>query len=130
MAFNHVLFDILVENSIDGIEDLGLADAPAAIIDQIFKDSALAPRQWQRNSLELRIPAVEKDPQFANHGAVALALVPAPVCSHLASISRTWIGLRTTSSTPAANKSSVCSRQGVSFMAITGARVRSLIILG
>jgi hypothetical protein len=28
MAFNHVLFDILVENSIDGVEDLGLADAP------------------------------------------------------------------------------------------------------
>src|ERR1700736_4141100 len=81
MAFNHVLFDILVENSVDGIEDLGLAHAPAAMIDQIFKDSALAPRQWQRNSLELRIPAVEKDPQFANHGTVALALVPAPDCS-------------------------------------------------
>src|ERR1700736_6961009 len=76
MAFNHVLFDIFIENSIDGIEDLGLADAPAAVIDQIFKDSALAPRQWQRNSLELRIPAVEKDPQLANHATVARALVP------------------------------------------------------
>src|ERR1700730_11829761 len=82
MAFNHVLFDILVENSVDGIEDLGLAHAPAAMIDQIFKDSALAPWQRQRNSLELRIPAVEKAPQFANHGTVALALAPAPDCSH------------------------------------------------
>src|ERR1700736_6729356 len=72
MAFNDVLFDIFVENSIDGIEDLGLADAPAAMIDQIFKDSALAPWQWQRNSLELRIPAVKKDPQSANRRTSAL----------------------------------------------------------
>jgi hypothetical protein len=128
MAFNHVLFDILVENSIDGVEDLGLANAPAAMIDQIFKDSALAPRQWQRNSLELRIPAVEKDPQFANHGTVALAFVPTPDCSdpgqYFANMDRFAHHV------VAANKSSVCSRQGVSFMAITGARVRSLIILG
>jgi hypothetical protein len=130
MAFDHILFDIFVKNSIDGIEDLSLADAPAPVIDQIFKDPALEPRQWQRNSLELGISAIKKDAQFANLGGVALGLMPRLMAPTRASISRTWIGLRTTSSTPAANKSSVCSSDGVAFIAITGARVRSLIILG
>jgi len=35
----------VVENSIDGIEDLRLAHAPAAVIDQIFKNAPFAPRQ-------------------------------------------------------------------------------------
>ena len=47
-----------------------------------------------------------------------------------ARISRTWIGLRTTSSTPAANRSSVSSRDLLSFMAMIAARERPLISLG
>jgi hypothetical protein len=82
MAFDHILFDIFVKNSIDGIEDLSLADASAPVIDQIFKDPALTPRQWQRNSLELGISAIKKDAQLANLGGVALALVPAPDGTH------------------------------------------------
>ena len=82
MAFDHILFDIFVKNSIDGIEDLSLADTSAPVIDQIFKDPALAPRQWQRNSLELRISAIKKDAQFANLGGVALGLMPAPDGTH------------------------------------------------
>jgi hypothetical protein len=49
---------------------------------QIFKDPALTPRQWQRNSLELGISAIKKDAQLANLGGVALALVPAPDGTH------------------------------------------------
>ncbi len=47
-----------------------------------------------------------------------------------ARISRTWIGLRTTSSTPAANRSSVSSSDLLSFMAMTAARERPLISRG
>ena len=32
MAFDHVLVDVLVEQPIDGVEDLGLGDAPAAAL--------------------------------------------------------------------------------------------------
>jgi hypothetical protein len=41
VALNDVLVDVLVEEPIDGIEDLRLADPPAATAQQKFEDSAL-----------------------------------------------------------------------------------------
>src|SRR5450631_3047448 len=78
IAFDHVLCNFLVENSIDRIENLRLADAPAPVVDQILEDAALAPWQGQSNSSELRISAIEEDPQFSDHGGVTLAFMTAP----------------------------------------------------
>ncbi len=39
VTLDDVLVDVLVEKPIDGIEDLGLADAPAATAQQKFEDA-------------------------------------------------------------------------------------------
>src|SRR5690606_21272678 len=45
VAFDDVLFDVLVEDAVDRVEDLGLGEPAAAVGDQIFQDAALAARQ-------------------------------------------------------------------------------------
>ena len=43
MAFDHVLFDVLVENAVDGVEDLRLGNPTAAVDNHVFQDAAFAP---------------------------------------------------------------------------------------
>src|SRR5690606_24033908 len=45
VAFDHVLLDVLVEDAVDRVEDLGLGKPAAAVGDQVFEDAALAARQ-------------------------------------------------------------------------------------
>lgn len=59
VSFDHVLFNVFVKNSIDGIENLRLADAPATITDQIFQYVALSPWQYKLFAIYFRVAAIE-----------------------------------------------------------------------
>ena len=73
VALNDVLVDVLVEEPIDGIEDLRLADPPAATAQQKFEDSALPARQRKGLSVRLGLAAVKIDAQFADRDVAVLA---------------------------------------------------------
>jgi hypothetical protein len=45
VALDDVLLDLFVEDAVDRVEDLGLGDAAAALVRQIFEDAALAAGQ-------------------------------------------------------------------------------------
>ena len=54
VALDDVLLDLVVEDTVDRVEDLGLGDAAAPVACQIFQDAALAARQRQRQPLGQR----------------------------------------------------------------------------
>src|SRR5271156_1145282 len=66
VALDDVLVDVLVEEPIDGIEDLGLADPPATAAQQKFEDSPLPAGQGKGPSVRLGLAAVKIDAQFAD----------------------------------------------------------------
>src|SRR5262249_41135363 len=65
VALDHVLLDLVVEDAVDRVENLGLGDAAAGIGRQIFEDAALSARQRQRHAVNLGIATVHEDA----HGA-------------------------------------------------------------
>src|SRR6185437_3259302 len=64
VAFDHVLVDVLVEEPVDGVEDLRLADAPAAAAQQKFEDPPLPPRERKRLAVRLGLAPIEIDAEF------------------------------------------------------------------
>ena len=48
VAFDHVLVDMVVEQTIDGTEKLCLGNPPPVYTGQVFENSPLPPRQAQR----------------------------------------------------------------------------------
>ena len=45
VAFDHVLFDLVVENAIDGVENLGFGDTAPIVGGEELEDTAFATRQ-------------------------------------------------------------------------------------
>ncbi len=68
VAFNNVLFHILVEDAVDGVEDLLLGDPAAAVGNKIFKDPALAPWKGECAIFDFRVAAIGKDPDGTDFG--------------------------------------------------------------
>ncbi len=66
MALDDVLVDVLVEKTVDGVEDLRLADAPAATAQQEFEDAPLAARKRKRVAVHLGLAPVEIDAELAD----------------------------------------------------------------
>ena len=77
MAFDHILFDLVVEQSINGVEYLGLGDALSLMRHQIFEDATFAARQRKADAFHFGIAAVKIDPHFANHLAIDLRFLAA-----------------------------------------------------
>ena len=61
MAFDHVLVDVFVEEPVDGVEDLGFADAPATAAQKELEDASLAARQREGLAVRLGLTPVEVD---------------------------------------------------------------------
>src|SRR5262249_19792455 len=78
VALNDVLIDVLVEEPIDGVEDLRLADPPAATAQQELEDPPLPARKRKGLAIGLGLASVEIDAQFADRH-VALFPEHAPV---------------------------------------------------
>ncbi|EGE59970.1 hypothetical protein RHECNPAF_1760058 [Rhizobium etli CNPAF512] len=78
VAFDDVLFDLFVEDAVDGVEDLGLGHPATAIGDQIFEDAALAPGQREDFAVDLGVAAIREDADAADVGVVGDRLQPAP----------------------------------------------------
>src|SRR5260370_36166115 len=73
MALDHILVDVLIEETIDRIEDLRFTQAPAAAAQQIFKNALLAARKRKRLAVHLGLAPVEVDAQFADDHVALLA---------------------------------------------------------
>jgi len=76
MAFDHVLIDVLVKQSIDGVEDLGLADTATAATKKEFKDASLAARQWKGLPVCLWFTPVEIYSQLSDRNVPAFTEDP------------------------------------------------------
>src|SRR5581483_11501790 len=60
VAFDDILINVLVEEPIHRVEDLGFGHAPAGVRDEIFEDATLPPRQGQHLTPDLRVaPVIE-----------------------------------------------------------------------
>ena len=70
VALDDVLFDVLVEDAVDGIEDLLLGDPAAAVCDQVFQDAALTARQREGATFDFRITTIGIDADRTNIGVV------------------------------------------------------------
>ncbi len=66
VALDHVLVDVFVEKSVNGVEDLRLADAPAAAAEQKFEYAPLPARKREGLAVHLGLAPVEVDAQFAD----------------------------------------------------------------
>src|ERR1700692_3144376 len=78
VALDDVLVDILVEQPVDGVEDLRLADAPTATAQQKLEDPPLPARKRKGLTVHLGLAPVKIDVQFADRH-VALLAEHAPV---------------------------------------------------
>src|SRR5580693_9644649 len=76
VALDDVLVDILVEQPVDGVEDLRLADAPTATAQQKLKDSPLPARERKRFVVHLVLAPVKINAQFADRNVAVLAEYP------------------------------------------------------
>ena len=68
-----VLVDILVEEPIDRVEDLRLADAPTATAQQKLENPPLPARERKRLAVYLGLAHVEVDAQFADRHVTLFA---------------------------------------------------------
>src|SRR5206468_1904990 len=66
MALDYILFDLLVENAVDRIENLRLGDALATVDDKMFENAPLAPRQRKGVAFYFGIATIEKDLHLAD----------------------------------------------------------------
>src|SRR5271170_1543408 len=73
MALDHVLVDVLVEESVDSVKDLRFADTPAAAAQEKLKDPPLTTRKREGFAVHLGLAPIEVDPQFANRHMTLLA---------------------------------------------------------
>ena len=80
MPLDHALLDIVGVDAVDGVEDLGLGQAPALVAHQILENVALAPRQRQAGAVDLGIAPVEihLQPLSCARPGLAGAIDPAP----------------------------------------------------
>ena len=73
VALDHVLVDILVEQPIDGVEDLRLANAPTATAQQELEDPPLPARKRKRFAVDLGFAPIKIDAQFADRHVAVFA---------------------------------------------------------
>src|ERR1700733_12350867 len=73
VALDDVFIDIFVEESVDGVEDLRLADAPSAAAQQKFQDPSLPAGKRKRFVVHLGLAPIEIDAQFADRNVALLA---------------------------------------------------------
>src|SRR4029077_9657583 len=73
VALDDVLVDILVEEPIDRVEDLRLADAPTATAQQKLEDPPLPARERKRLAVHLGLAPVKIDAKFADRDVTLLA---------------------------------------------------------
>src|SRR5579862_8452596 len=73
MALDDVLIDVLVEEPVDGVEDLRLADAAAATAQQKLEDPPLAARERKRLAVHFGLAPVKVDAQFADRDVAVFA---------------------------------------------------------
>ena len=60
VALDNALFHVVVEQAVDRVEDLRLADATTSVDDEMFEDAAFATRQHERITGHFRIAPVEE----------------------------------------------------------------------
>ncbi len=81
VTFDHVFMDLVVEDAVDPIENLGLRDPRVAAQDEAFKDSPLASRQRKNVTVDDRISSVEEDPNATDVDAFVRDLQPTANCA-------------------------------------------------
>ena len=69
VTLDDILVDVLTEEAVDGIEDLGLRHPAARVVHEILEDAALTARQRQHLAPHFRIAAIGEHPEIADHGA-------------------------------------------------------------
>ena len=78
VRLDNLLRNVIVKNTVDGIENLGLGDPPVSVLGEVFQYPPLAARQGQRRAIQLRIATVEIDLEIAG-ARMAHQLAPPPL---------------------------------------------------
>ena len=65
MAFDNVVIGIVVEYPVNRTEDLSLGNSPFSIHDEVFQDTSFPTREHKSLSLDLRIAAIGKNPNWS-----------------------------------------------------------------
>src|SRR5690606_8171285 len=77
VAFNDVLLDLLIEDSVNGVEDLGLGHPARRVARQIFEDTPFAPRQGERLAIDFRVAPIREDPHRTNGDETCILMLSA-----------------------------------------------------
>ena len=89
VALDHVLVEARIEQTVDGVEELGFRQPFSLMLDQALKRAQFATWQSQCPAADLGIPAVEKDTDQAGLRFVRLPDVRRRMTAVRTRISRT-----------------------------------------